>query len=240
MFHKLLVVLLLLFFQLETFASAKTTLEVDLERHFSALIAHINDSLKLNQNEFSVSPQMLAAFVDESLIPIWSSNQLLKQLFSKNIWEKLPAQEQRLLKAGFYNTLQRYVQEGFAYYDGQTFELVKIRLNTKQTRGYLKIKLIPKNLPSFELDFKIGLFEKNWCVYDVLVKGISYISMKKDDYRQLMKKQGVVGVLKWIDEKNKGFFPSRLSIGKPLSSNLGVSWLRLEKVVSKLSSLLVA
>jgi ABC-type transporter MlaC component len=211
MFFKLSVVMALLFFQLEQFASAKTELESSLEERFGAVISQISDSLKTHKKDFTSHPQKLVDFVDDSILPIWSSEHLLLRLFSKPIWQPLSQQEKLGLRNAFYNTMQRYAQEGFKYYDGQQLRLSKVRLNPKQTRGYVTVELLQSNLPAFEVVFKIGLFDNDWKFYDVMFQGVSYISLKKSHFRELVRGIGVEGVVESIREKNKSFLPSKLT-----------------------------
>ena len=177
-------------------------------KHFESKVIFINQSLKSNQQSFEESPALLAKFVDESLLPLWQASKTLTGLLGSNNWNKLTLIEQASLQKGFDDTIQRYVQEGFALYDGQSLEFVGVRLNENATRGLLTVKVIPNVMPSFEIDFKIFKNQDSWQLYDILVQGVSYISLKKDAFRTQLEKQGVAGILHSISDKNQGFIAS--------------------------------
>lgn len=177
---------------------------------FSHVITNINQTLTLKQQAFSSTPELLAQFIDTSLLPVWSSEKTLKGLLGKKIWQNLSNNEKKHLVEAFNNTLQRYVQEGFSYYDGQQIDLVDVKLNSRQTKGLITVRLTPKILPSFDIHFKINLIADKWYLYDVLVKGISYISLKKDSYRQMVNSKGVAGFLNVVNSKNEGYQSSRV------------------------------
>ena len=89
-----------------------------------------------------------------------------------------------------------------SYYNGQRVKLVSVKLNEKNTRGLVTIKLEPIYLPAFNVSFKIAYKNKDWQLYDVIVKGISYVKLKKSEYRQIISQQGLDDLLAHLDGKN--------------------------------------
>jgi phospholipid transport system substrate-binding protein len=207
----LIFIIFIFSFSASLIAEKQTSTQSNVEIKFKNEINQINQALSLNKNNFSQSKQALARFVDKSLLPTWSSKKTIKALFGKSIWLKLSNDEQSKLVQAFNDTLQRYVQESFEDYDGQQFEFESVKLNKKQTKGYLTIKLIPNLLPSFNIDLKIALIENQWLIYDAMVQGVSYVSLKKDWYRDLYKEKNVEGVLAFIKQKNMNFIPSQVN-----------------------------
>lgn len=191
--------------------SVNADVSKDIGDFFKKRIATINQTLVTQQDTFSKEPESLADFVDLQLIPIWHSSKTLRGLFGKNNWLSLPENSKVALTQEFNNTLQRYVQEGFRHYDGQKLEFVEVKVNKKQTRGLLIVKVIPNVIPSFEVALKLLKEGDDWFLYDVLVKGVSYISIKKDGFRKNFKEQGFEVVLASIRDKNKGYIESKYS-----------------------------
>ncbi len=193
------------------------------EADFREQVITINRILQQKQSEFSQSPVRLVAFVDEHLLSLWGAPKTLRGLLGKSIWKKLTEDNKDKLVQAFNNTLQRYVQEGFNEYDGQKIEFVRVRLNKKRTRGLLTLKVIPNLLPDFNIDLKIARHTHRWLLYDVMVQGVSYISMKKDSFRKLHAHTGIDGVINKYHRKNKGFLPSQLSVIKESSLDKSIN-----------------
>ncbi|TQV82998.1 MlaC/ttg2D family ABC transporter substrate-binding protein [Aliikangiella coralliicola] len=187
------------------------------ENHFKSIIYDINQTLSSKQKEFENSPAKLVKYVDEVLIPIWSSSKTMSGLLGKKYWKGISIQHKTQLISSFNDTLQRYVQEGFKLYDGQRLEFVNVKLHPQKAYGFLTVKVIPTILPSFNVDFKIRQIESNWVLYDVMVKGVSYIKLKKDSFRKLHESKGVEGVLSSVNEKNKGYLQSSYRPKTPCS-----------------------
>ncbi|MCW8877866.1 MAG: ABC transporter substrate-binding protein [Kangiellaceae bacterium] len=176
--------------------------------YFKGKVSRINQTLAARQAEFKADPTKLVEYVDQELIPLWSSEKTMKGLVGTKNWKQISESNQSKLAASFNNTLQRYVQEGFEEYDGQSVKFVKLRLNSKKSKGILTLEVIPNLLPSFNIDLKVGSKNGNWQIYDVLVQGVSYISLKKEKIRQILDKNGVQALIKDFSDKNQGFMPS--------------------------------
>ena len=177
---------------------------------FNAEINCINQVLLKQQNQFKQNPALLVDYVDQTLMPIWSSQTTLRLIFSAEYWSEFPDVDKIKLTTGFNNTLHRYVQEGFEHYEGQQIEYVGVRLNKNKNRGYLTVRVIPNVLPSFTIDFKIGLFDDSWKLYDAMIEGVSYVALKKDSYQEKFEVGGIKAVIDYFNEKNQGYLPSKL------------------------------
>ena len=201
--------LLLVVFSASSQAGGESTAEKAATAFFMDKVTRINQTLAARQAEFKAEPIKLVEYVDVELIPLWSSSKTMRGLVGAKSWKTLSEVNQSQLTASFNNTLQRYVQEGFKQYDGQSVKFVKLKLNSKKTRGILTLEVVPNLLPSFNIDLKVGSNNGEWQIYDALYQGVSYISLKKEKVREILKEQGIQALLKDYSDKNQGFVPSR-------------------------------
>jgi len=178
------------------------------EKHFIDQIELINKTLEAKQYDFKKNPIKLVSYVDKQLIDIWSSERTMRGLLSSKNWKTLSLEQQKNLSKAFDDTLQRYVQEGFKSYDGQEIEFVNLKLHPKKLRGLLTVKVIPNLLPSFNIHLKVEHKDNKWKFYDIMVQGVSYITVKKDSIRNIFKEGGANSVLNDFVSKNQGFIPS--------------------------------
>ena len=202
-------ILILVFFC--GYTAANNINEKQVESHYKSTINSINSTLRARQIEFKNNPLKLVGYVDETLLPLWAAQKTMKGMLGNKAWSSLTNKEKMALEASFKDTLQRYVQEGFNSYDGQQVEFVKVKFHPKYARGLLTIKVIPNLLPSFNVDLKISQSENGWAIYDALVKGVSYVSLKKEEVRELFKDGGVSAVLSSFASKNAGYVESNQS-----------------------------
>jgi len=172
------------------------------ENYFNQVITHIDTTLLEKHQEFKKDNNQLAQFVDTNILSVWDVELTLKQMIGGKHWKSFSQGEIQSLKDRFNQTLHRYVREGMGYYDSQRVKLVSVKLNKKNTRGLVTIRLEPIYMPAFNISFKIANKNQDWQLYDVLVKGISYVKMKKSEYRQIISQKGVDGLLAYLDQKN--------------------------------------
>ncbi len=170
--------------------------------YFEPLIEKIDLTLFNKQLELKNNSVKLAQFVNEQVLSLWSSEKTLKILIGSKSWKNLSKSNITALKNSFNETIHRYVREGMNYYDGQRLKLINVQLNIEKKRGLLTVELKPIYLPAFNISFKLAESNNQWLIYDVLVQGISYVKSKKVEYRRVIKKEGINGLITLLNIKN--------------------------------------
>ncbi|WP_196137723.1 phospholipid-binding protein MlaC [Aliikangiella sp. G2MR2-5] len=204
--YKICLLFLLFCFSLNVCGSSAEWLENDIKRTLN----HIDIELQKNHQQFKKSPQLLASFVDSNLIKLWKGDKTLLGMLGKKRWHSLGAWERKQLVQEFNNTLQRYVQMGIHKYDGQKVEFNGLKVNQSGSRALLTLKVIPNLLPSFDIQMKLNVKETGWQIYDVMIEGISYVSMKRNEFKNIYEKQGINGIVSELKLKNEGYLPSSI------------------------------
>jgi len=126
-------------------------------------------------------------------------------------WKSFSKEQIARLEDSFKETFHRYTREGLKFYDGQRIKVLSVQLNSKQTRGYLTAELSPIYLPTFNITFKIAKEGDTWKLYDIMIQGISYIKMKKNEYRRILHEQDFDALICHLDKKNLQDIPDSLA-----------------------------
>jgi phospholipid transport system substrate-binding protein len=176
-----------------------------LESRFQQVLQQIDSTLLSQHQQLKSKSTELNAFVDNKIIPFWDIELTLRLLVGSKTWKTLKPNEIQKLRLAFVNTMRRYVHEGIKLYDGQRASFVEAQLSRKgkTNKGQITILLEPIYLPSFKIHFKVAKREQDWLLYDVFVEGVSYIKLKKNEYRQIIHQKGVAGLLAHLENKNK-------------------------------------
>ncbi len=174
-----------------------------IEQYFDRIISGIDSNLLDKRVILKKDKKQLIEFVESNILPFWDLDQTTKMLIGKDLWSTYKLQEKNALIKRFEQTLHRYVQEGINHYDGQRVKLESVELGKRNNRGLITLTLEPIYLPPFKVYFRIVKKQEQWRLYDIVVKGVSYIKMKKNEYRQLAHSKGLQGLLQHIDAKNK-------------------------------------
>lgn len=188
---------------------SKQELKKQVENRFKTVLNTIDNILLTQHKSLKLEHQQLKAFVNDKILPYWDIELTLRLLVGSKTWKSLKPDEIQKLKDAFVNTMHRYVQEGVNLYDGQRASFVEAQLssqrqaNKEQTnKGQISILLEPVYLPAFKIHFKVAKREQNWLLYDVFVEGISYVKLKKNEYRQVLHQKGIDGLLAHLESKN--------------------------------------
>ncbi len=202
-------------------ANSKSELKKQVEDRFKTLLSTIDSTLLAEHKILKSEQSQLIAFVDEKILPYWDIELTLRLLVGSKTWKSLKPDEIQKLKSAFITTMHRYVQEGINLYDGQRASFVEAELSSKgkANKGQITILLEPVYLPSFKIHFKVAKREQAWLLYDVFVEGISYVKLKKNEYRQMIHQKGVEGLLAHLESKNFDVVkPSKLT-GKSIKES---------------------
>ena len=80
-------------------------------------------------------------------------------------------------------------------------------VNAESTLGWVQVRMQSPVLMDLNLDLLIKRIDEGvWKGVDVRFKGITYVSIKKHEYRRIMKKRGVAGLIETLEQKNTEFF----------------------------------
>jgi len=173
-----------------------------LDQYFKNRLVSLNKSLIEHKSDLKNDKLKLESFVNSQILPLWSSTSTLKALLGSKVWKALSVNHQKELIEVFNQTLHRYVSEGMKFYDNQQFSFVSTKLSKKGSRGYLTILIEPEILPSINVTFRMAKINADWKLYDVLIAGVSYVKMKKLEFRRLYAEKGIEAVIKLLKNKN--------------------------------------
>lgn len=174
-----------------------------LDQYFENKLNHLNAQLIENKDSLKNDHKKLEDFVNIEVLPLWSSSTTLKALLSTKEWNKIPPEKQNQLITSFNQTLHRYVREGMKFYDNQRFFFVSTKLSKNGGRGLLEINIEPEYLPSIIVTFRMTKIAESWKLYDVMLQGISYVKMKRLEFRRINSESGIDAVISHLKNKNK-------------------------------------
>ena len=186
---------------------SKSTVESSISSQFAPLFDAITEELSQNQARYIANPSAYAEFINLRVKSLWDVSSTTSALVGKAAFVALePAQQTDLVEA-IDRTLMRYAFEGLENYTAQIFDVVDVAVNAENTLGWVQVRMRSPVLMDFNLDLLIKRTEEDvWKGVDVRFKGITYVSIKKHEYRRIMKKRGVAGLIETLDHKNTEFF----------------------------------
>ena len=183
------------------------TEEQRVESRFVPLFSVVTEQLSTRQADYLLDPSAYNRFIDANVKSLWDTSSTTSALIGKTRFKGLTAANKQALVAAVDNTLLRYAFEGLENYGGQVFEVVDVAVNKGGTMGWVQVLMESPIIPDLHLDLLIKrTSEGNWSAVDVRFKGITYVSIKKHEFREIIEEQGVTALIDSLNNKNRDYF----------------------------------
>ena len=178
-----------------------------LDTYRSLLHDKVTDDLLANYKHYVESPNEYWNFLKETFIDNWDFDATTKALIGDDIFNSLSNLQFKELSRASGVTLIRYVFESLYFYGDQKLNVIDIKLNEQQNLAWLKIYMDSPRFPPIHLDLLLKRTNHDqWRGVDFRFKGITYVNLKKNSYRQDFEDLKFQGLLRKLDNINKVFF----------------------------------
>ncbi len=173
----------------------------------SLLEGKVTNGLLANYKKYQNFPNEYWSFVNETFSDNWNFDATTKALIGHDIFNSLSEFQFKELSRVLEITLLRYAFESLSFYREQRLNVIDIKLNEQQTFAWLKVNMDSPRLPDIHLDILLNRRDDDqWKGVDFRFKGITYVNMKKNSYRQDFEDLKFHGLLRKLNNKNKTFF----------------------------------
>lgn len=174
---------------------------------FEPLFAAITEQLSTRHSHYVDQPQAYSEFIDSRIKSAWDIDSTTSALVGKERFQKLDKAQQVALVAVVDRTLVRYAFEGLEHYGGQLFRVVDVAVKQQGTMGWVQVLMESPIIPDLNLDLLIKRTSSGgWTAVDIRFKGITYVSIKKHQFREIIEQQGVDALIITLEQKNDDFF----------------------------------
>ena len=178
-----------------------------LDNYVPLLEEKVTRNLLAYHKNYSESPDEYWNFIADTFLEYWDFDATTKALIGSDIFNSLSLLQFKELSRALEITLLRYAFESLIFYGEQKLNVIDIKLNQQQTLAWLKINMDSPRFPDIHLDILLKRTNHNqWKGVDFRFKGITYVNLKKNSYRQDFEDLKFKGLLRKLDNKNKVFF----------------------------------
>ena len=173
----------------------------------SLLVDTVTSELLANYQQYIQSPNTYWEFLEKTFLINWDFDATTKALIGNEIFNSLSDVQHKRLTRSVELTLIRYAFESLWLYREQKLYIIDLKVNEQQTFAWLKINMDSPRFPDIHLDLLLKrTSDYTWQGIDFRFKGITYVNLKKNSYRQDFEDLKFQGLLRKLDDKNKVFF----------------------------------
>ena len=168
----------------------------DLVRSVSQDVLAILDQHKANPGSADVQ----AAIRDE-VLPHFDFVRMAA-LASGLAWRSAtPAQREELTEE-FRTLLVRTYSTALGKFQGLTVEFDPQRKSEDQRKAIVRSRVTQPGSEPVTVDYRMGLTDSGWKVYDVAVDGVSLVTTYRDAFADESRRNGVAGLIRMLKDKN--------------------------------------
>lgn len=180
------------------------------------LLQRVSDEvIKMLQDQkpmLKAEPERVYKIVDDHIVPILDDVSMAKLALGKN-WRQANNEQKiefvdqfrTLLIRTYGKSLQEFSDEKINFFplapDEETADRVIVKSEVIRSAG-----------PSIPVSYRMRLKETEWKVYDINIDGVSLVTSYRGTFAQEVRKGGMVGLLKMLQDKN-----SKVTVDDPPS-----------------------
>ena len=119
-------------------------------------------------------------------------------------WSQANPEQKKKLVAEFRNMLVRTYSNAIEAYQGQTLKVLPSRGGKSDAKdeATVRTQFVRAGGQPLPIEFQMRKAEKGWKVYDISVEGISLVLTYRSEFDQVVKQEGIDGLIKRLTQKN--------------------------------------
>lgn len=168
-----------------------------LERKSDEVIKILNEQ----HDQIESDPALIYKIVDEHIVPYLDDVTMAKLALGKN-WRKADNEQKIEFVDQFRTLLIRTYGKSMQEFSDETIEFYPLKVDDSATKVIVKADVIQSGGPKIPVSYRMRLKNSGWKVYDINIDGVSLVTSYRGTFAQEMRKGGMTGLLKMLQDKN--------------------------------------
>jgi phospholipid transport system substrate-binding protein len=148
------------------------------------------------------SPTKLVNVIEAKLAPNFNFTRMTQLAMGRN-WAKASPEQQKALSNEFKSLLVRTYSGALANYRDNAVDFRPLRMQPADTDVVVKT-VVQNGGSTIPIDYSMEKGSDGWKAYDVIVGGVSLVTNYREEFNNVIRDQGVDGLIKQLQAKNKG------------------------------------
>jgi len=143
----------------------------------------------------------VVALIETKVLPHFNFQAMTASAVGRN-WDKASAEQKARLNEEFKTLLVRTYSSALAAYSSQKFEFRPLRAKPTDTDVTVNVRVLQSGTQPVTIDYDMEKRPAGWKVWDVRVGGISLVANYRTEFDNLVRENGIDGLLKALQTKN--------------------------------------
>jgi phospholipid transport system substrate-binding protein len=144
--------------------------------------------------------------IEVKLVPNFDTARMTALAMGRN-WRAATPEQQKQLIEQFKTLLIRTYSNALTNYRDNTMNYKPLRANPGDTEVVVRTEVTRPGQAAVQIDYSMEKTPDGWKAYDVVVAGVSLVTNYRDEFNDAVKGSGVDGLIKMLENKNRGPAP---------------------------------
>lgn len=142
------------------------------------------------------------ALVEAKILPHFDFEHMTRLAVGKN-WREASVAQQSALTEEFKAMLVRTYAASISSIIDYKFEYKPLRMNPGDSEVVVSFEASKSGSPAIPVDYRVEKQAAGWKVYDIMVDGVSLITVYRNSFNKEIKKGGVDGLIDTLRRRNQ-------------------------------------
>jgi len=152
------------------------------------------------------NPAKVKQLIETKLVPNFDTVRMTALAMGRN-WRVATPEQQKQLIEQFKTLLIRTYSNALTNYRDNTMNYKPLRTNPGDTEVVVRTEVTRPGQAPVQIDYSMEKTPDGWKAYDLVVAGVSLVTNYRDEFNDTVKSSGVDGLIKVLENKNRGPAP---------------------------------
>ncbi|HEY9110576.1 MAG TPA: ABC transporter substrate-binding protein [Rhodanobacteraceae bacterium] len=164
----------------------------------------LGNAIQGRQAELHQHPDQVIGIIDNLVLPHFDMDYASLLVLGRHAREATPAQRVAFARA-FYDALTQRYAEGLVAYTRGSVKVLPAQGPLDQRRTIVRTQVLLTSGKNLSVDYAFRKTSSGeWKAYDVIIEGISYITNYRNQVDAEIKKEGIDGLIKRLQNQGAG------------------------------------
>ncbi|MCU0933281.1 MAG: ABC transporter substrate-binding protein [Thiobacillaceae bacterium] len=158
--------------------------------------------LKQDKDLRNGNSRKILALVEQKILPNFDFRQMTQLAVGRN-WSKASPEQQQQLVEEFKTLLVRTYSASLTSVLDYKIEFLPLRMAPGASEVTVNTVVSKSGAPPLPIDYRMEKQENSWKVFDVLVEGVSLVTVYRNSFNTEVRKGGIDGLVATLSRRNQ-------------------------------------
>jgi phospholipid transport system substrate-binding protein len=183
------------------FAPSALAQELGPEALVKKITSDVMTAVKTDKQLAAGDKQKALKLAEEKILPHVDFQEATRLAVGRAWRDATPEQKKRLV-AEFRSMLVRTYSNALEGYQGQEMKVLPSRNKPGDSEATVRNQFVRAGGKPVPIDYQMRKTDGGWKIYDITVEGISLVLTYRSEFDQVVKQEGIDGLIKRLSQKN--------------------------------------